>query len=112
MIKNGEPIKLLVVDSLTAHFRAEFAGRGQLADRQQKLNKYLHNLMKMAEQYNLQLAELPIAERFKKLQSNLIELRQAQSSLIQAQDRYINALFKAKMAANAIQYVIGELGSE
>jgi len=53
MIKNGEPIKLIVVDSLTAHFRAEFAGRGQLADRQQKLNKYLHNLMKVAEQCNL-----------------------------------------------------------
>jgi outer membrane protein TolC len=52
------------------------------------------------------------SERFKKLQSNLIELRQAQSSLIQAQDRYINALFKAKMAANAIQYIIRELGSE
>jgi outer membrane protein len=51
-------------------------------------------------------------ERFKKLQSNLIELRQAQSSLIQAQDRYINALFRAKMAANAIKYIIGELGSE
>jgi len=53
MIKAGEPIKLLIVDSLTAHFRAEFAGRGQLADRQQKLNKYMHNLMKLAEQYNL-----------------------------------------------------------
>jgi DNA repair protein RadA len=53
MIKNGEPIKLVIVDSLTAHFRAEFAGRGQLADRQQKLNRYLHNLMKMAEQHNL-----------------------------------------------------------
>jgi len=53
MIKNGEPIKLLIIDSLTAHFRAEFAGRGQLADRQQKLNKYLHNLMKLAEQHNL-----------------------------------------------------------
>jgi DNA repair protein RadA len=53
MIKDGEPIKLLIVDSLTAHFRAEFAGRGQLADRQQKLNRYLHNLMKMAEQHNL-----------------------------------------------------------
>jgi len=53
MIKNGEPIKLLIVDSLTAHFRAEFAGRGQLADRQQKLNRYLHNLMKLAEQHNL-----------------------------------------------------------
>lgn len=53
MIKNGEPIKLMVIDSLTAHFRAEFSGRGQLADRQQKLNRYLHNLMKLAETYNL-----------------------------------------------------------
>jgi len=53
LIKNGEPVKIVIVDSLTAHFRAEFAGRGQLADRQQKLNKYLHNLMKMAEQFNL-----------------------------------------------------------
>ncbi len=53
MIKNGEPIKLLIIDSLTAHFRAEFAGRGQLADRQQKLNKYLHTLMKLSEQHNL-----------------------------------------------------------
>ncbi len=53
LIKNGEPIRLVIIDSLTAHFRAEFTGRGQLADRQQKLNKYLHNLMKMAEQHNL-----------------------------------------------------------
>jgi DNA repair protein RadA len=53
MMKEGEPIKLIIIDSLTAHFRAEFAGRGQLADRQQKLNRYLHNLVKMAEQYNL-----------------------------------------------------------
>lgn len=53
MIKNGEPIKLLIIDSLTAHFRAEFSGRGQLADRQQKLNKYLHDLMKLAETHNL-----------------------------------------------------------
>ena len=53
LIKEGEPIKLIIIDSLTAHFRAEFAGRGQLADRQQKLNRYLHTLMKFAEQYNL-----------------------------------------------------------
>ena len=53
LIKNGEPIRIVIVDSLTAHFRAEFSGRGQLADRQQKLNKYLHNLMKIAEQFNL-----------------------------------------------------------
>lgn len=53
MIKNGEPIKLLIVDSLTAHFRSEYSGRGQLADRQQKLNRYLHDLMRLAEQHNL-----------------------------------------------------------
>ncbi len=53
MIKGGEPIKLMIIDSLTAHFRAEFSGRGQLADRQQKLNKYMHNLMKLAETHNL-----------------------------------------------------------
>ena len=53
LVKDGEPIKLVIVDSLTAHFRAEYSGRGQLADRQQKLNKYLHDLMKIAEQLNL-----------------------------------------------------------
>ena len=53
MIKDGEPIKLIIVDSLTAHFRAEYSGRGQLADRQQRLNRYLHDLQRMAEQYNL-----------------------------------------------------------
>jgi DNA repair protein RadA len=53
MIKEGEPIKLLIIDSLTAHFRAEYSGRGQLADRQQKLNRYMHDLMKLAETHNL-----------------------------------------------------------
>ncbi|MBU2104297.1 MAG: DNA repair and recombination protein RadA [Nanoarchaeota archaeon] len=53
MIKKGEPIKVVIIDSLTAHFRAEFAGRGQLADRQQKLNRYMHDLMKLAETHNL-----------------------------------------------------------
>lgn len=53
MIKDGEPIRLIIIDSLTAHFRAEFSGRGQLADRQQRLNRYLHQLMKLAEQHNV-----------------------------------------------------------
>jgi DNA repair protein RadA len=34
-----ENIKLIIVDSLTSHFRAEFSGRGQLADRQQKFKQ-------------------------------------------------------------------------
>lgn len=54
MIKNDEePVRLLIIDSLTAHFRAEFSGRGQLADRQQKLNRYMHSLMRLAETHNL-----------------------------------------------------------
>ncbi len=46
-------VKLVVVDSLTAHFRAEFIGRGTLAERQQKLNKHMHTLLKLADQYNI-----------------------------------------------------------
>ncbi len=53
LIKDGEPIKLIIIDSLTAHFRAEFTGRGQLADRQQRLNRYLHQLQKLGEQHNI-----------------------------------------------------------
>ncbi|MBS3073781.1 DNA repair and recombination protein RadA [Candidatus Pacearchaeota archaeon] len=53
LINNGEPIKLLIVDSITAHFRAEFAGRGMLADRQQRINKHLHALMRLAESKNI-----------------------------------------------------------
>ncbi|MDD5253844.1 MAG: DNA repair and recombination protein RadA [Candidatus Nanoarchaeia archaeon] len=48
-----ENIKLVIIDSLTSHFRADFSGRGQLADRQQKLNKHMHTLMRLANQYNL-----------------------------------------------------------
>ncbi len=51
--KQGLPIRLVIVDSLTAHFRAEFIGRGTLADRQQKINKHMHVLMKLADKYNL-----------------------------------------------------------
>ena len=38
------PLKLLVVDSLTGLFRAEFIGRGTLNERQQKLNEHLRDL--------------------------------------------------------------------
>ncbi|UCG90210.1 MAG: DNA repair and recombination protein RadA [Candidatus Heimdallarchaeota archaeon] len=46
-------IKLVIVDSLIAHFRAEFVGRGTLAARQQKLNQHLHSLLKLAEVSNV-----------------------------------------------------------
>jgi DNA repair protein RadA len=54
LIKNqGLPIKLLIVDSLTAHFRAEYVGRGTLADRQQKINKHMHTLARLATLHNV-----------------------------------------------------------
>jgi len=54
MIKNQDiNVKVLIVDSLTAHFRAEFIGRGTLAERQQKLNRHMHVLLKLADMYNL-----------------------------------------------------------
>lgn len=51
--KEGLTIKLIILDSLMTHFRSEFIGRGTLADRQQKINKHMHVLMKIADQYNL-----------------------------------------------------------
>lgn len=46
------PLKLIVVDSLMAHFRAEYAGRGTLSVRQQKLNKHMYDLAKLAKEFN------------------------------------------------------------
>jgi len=46
-------IRLVVVDSLTAHFRAEYVGRGTLANRQQKLNRHMHTLAKLSDLHNI-----------------------------------------------------------
>lgn len=48
-----EDIKLVLVDSVTGHFRAEFPGRENLAMRQQLLNKHLHQLARLSEIYNV-----------------------------------------------------------
>lgn len=46
------PVRLVVIDSLTAHFRAEYIGRGVLAERQQLLNKHIHELMRFGDIHN------------------------------------------------------------
>ena len=49
-LKNTEkPIRLMVIDSATAHFRSEYVGRGTLANRQQKINKHLHDALRFAD---------------------------------------------------------------
>lgn len=39
--------KLLIIDSVMALFRVDFSGRGELADRQQKLAQVLSRLQKV-----------------------------------------------------------------
>jgi len=51
--QEGLDVKLIIVDSLMAHYRSELCGRGVLAERQQKLNKHLHVLSKIASIHNL-----------------------------------------------------------
>ncbi|MFH7902883.1 MAG: DNA repair and recombination protein RadA [Candidatus Aenigmatarchaeota archaeon] len=46
-------IGLIIVDSITSHFRVDYIGRGELAERQQKLNKHLHQLQRLADAFNL-----------------------------------------------------------
>ena len=48
-----ENIKLVVVDSLISHFRSEYPGRENLAARQQKLNRHISQLLRLATVYNL-----------------------------------------------------------
>ncbi|MGC2667998.1 MAG: DNA repair and recombination protein RadA [Candidatus Nitrosopolaris sp.] len=45
--------KLVIIDGIISLHRAEFAGRGTLADRQQRLNGMLHKLIRLVEIYNI-----------------------------------------------------------
>ncbi len=55
-IAREHPIRLVIVDSLTAHFRAEYIGRGTLADRQSKLNVHMHALLRFGDLNNALVA--------------------------------------------------------
>ncbi|TYJ20115.1 hypothetical protein E1A91_A09G239100v1 [Gossypium mustelinum] len=50
---SGEQFRLLIVDSVIALFRVDFTGRGELAERQQKLAQMLSRLTKIAEEFNV-----------------------------------------------------------
>ncbi|KTW29839.1 meiotic recombination protein dmc1 [Pneumocystis carinii B80] len=45
--------RLLIVDSIMALFRVDYSGRGELSERQQKLNIMLSRLTRIAEEYNI-----------------------------------------------------------
>ncbi len=46
-------VKVLIVDSLTAHFRNEYQGRENLVSRQQRLNAFIHQLQRLATLHDI-----------------------------------------------------------
>lgn len=52
-IIDREGVNLIIVDSAVAHYRAEFLGRATLSERQQKLNKLMHVLLRISELYGV-----------------------------------------------------------
>lgn len=44
---------ILIVDSATALYRTDYVGRGELADRQAHLAKFLRSLLSLAEQFGV-----------------------------------------------------------
>lgn len=50
--ESEEEVGLLIIDSLMAHFRSEYVGRGELAERQQKLNKHLSDVSRFMDLQN------------------------------------------------------------
>lgn len=46
-------IKIIIIDSLTSHFRSDYIGRGTLAERQQRLNRHLHEIQRLTDTYNI-----------------------------------------------------------
>jgi len=52
-IVREQGIRLVIVDSLMSHFRSDYVGRGTLSERQQKLNRHMHDLQRMADTHNV-----------------------------------------------------------
>jgi DNA repair protein RadA len=46
-------IKLMVIDSIISLYRSEFIGLSTLSERQQRLNKLVHNIMRIAETFEI-----------------------------------------------------------
>ena len=53
IVQEGEPVRLLIIDSITALFRSEYSGRGELATRQQRLAVHLRCLQNIASEFNV-----------------------------------------------------------
>lgn len=59
----GGDYRLLIIDSIMNCFRVDYCGRGELAERQQKLNQFLMKLAHMAEGMTCTTNHLPLKLR-------------------------------------------------
>lgn len=53
LAEEDEPTRLVIIDSIMNLFRTDYCGRGELAERQQRLNGYLSSLKKIAEEFGV-----------------------------------------------------------
>ena len=53
LLHRMQNVRLCYLRSITANLRVDFCGRGELADRQQKLGQLMSALKKIAEQFNV-----------------------------------------------------------
>ena len=58
----GNEYRLLIIDSIMALFRVDYTGRGELNERQQKLNQFLSKLTHVAEGVlgSLRITRMPL----------------------------------------------------
>ena len=52
-IIDSNNIKLMVIDSIISLYRSEYIGLSALSERQQRLNKLIHNVMRIAETFEI-----------------------------------------------------------
>lgn len=53
MVNDDDRFALVIVDSIMGVFRVDYSGRGELAERQQKLGQILSRMQKMSEEFNV-----------------------------------------------------------
>jgi DNA repair protein RadA len=51
-MKERYPVRMIIVDSLTSNFRAEYCGRENLPERQQALLKHMNSLYRFSEEFD------------------------------------------------------------
>lgn len=84
--------RLLIIDSIMACFRVDYCGRGELADRQQKLNQFLSRLTRMAEEFNVCVLMVCISLLFYGACTGMVALMDNQTNQVQS-DPGASALF-------------------